>query len=99
LIVTDVVIVAIQFAEEVTVNVYIPALSPETFVILGLCNAEEKLLGPLQEYVPPPPPVKVKFPVLQRGELLLAVGIGNGFIVTEVVAVFTQLAAEVTVNV
>ena len=66
----------------------------------GFCVADEKLFGPLHEYVAPATLLAVRFKVdpAQIGELLDAVGAaGVGFTVTTVVA--TELVQPATVAV
>ena len=67
--------------------------------MLGFCTAEEKLFGPLQEYVAPAMLLAVRLSVdpAQIGELLDAVGAaGIGLTVTAVVAFVLVHPATVT---
>ena len=72
----------------VAVTEYVPEAATVAAAIVGFCEEEEKLLGPVQEYVAPATVVAVKFNAVpaQIGLLLLAVGVaGIGFTVTAVV--------------
>lgn len=53
-----------------------PAAAVVTFVIEGDEAVEVNELGPLQKYVPPPPPVRFRVFPTQTGVLLLAVAVG-----------------------
>jgi hypothetical protein len=56
--------------------------------IVGFCNADEKLFGPVHEYVAPATAAVLRFKAVpvQTGELLLAVGVaGIGFTMTAIV--------------
>jgi hypothetical protein len=73
----------------VTVTEYVPLAAAVTAAIVGFCNEDEKLFGPVHEYVAPATAgaesVSV-FPV-HTGELLVAVGVaGIGLTATVVVA-------------
>ena len=46
---TVVVAVAVHPPTNVTVSVYVPALTACTLLIVGFCEVEEKLLGPAHE--------------------------------------------------
>ena len=85
----------------VTVIEYVPVANAVAPGIVGFCNADEKLFGPVQLYVPPTTAEVVKFNVapIQIGELLPAVGVaGIGFTITTVVATGLVHPATVTVT-
>lgn len=73
----------------VAVTEYVPAAPAFTLEMEGFCNVDEKLLGPLHEYVAPVTVLAVRFNVepAQTGLLLLAVGVaGVGITVTVTLA-------------
>jgi len=65
----------------------------------GFCVALPYAFGPAQEYPVPPEEFSCIVTPAQYGPVLEAVGTGNGFTVTVVVAVAEQLLASVTVTV
>src|ERR1041384_4635576 len=84
--------------ELVTVNVYVPALVFCATAITGFCALEEYPNGPVHVYVVPPLPVKFNGCPKHTGELLVAVGVGNAFMVMDAVPALVQLPT-VTVSV
>ena len=65
--------------------------------IVGFWADDVKVFTPVQAYKPTPPPVRFNVVPVQMGELLLAVAVGFGFTVTEVMAVLVQPFTFVTV--
>lgn len=94
LIVTDVVEVELVQPDTVALTEYVPALAVLAFVIVGFCEEDEKLFGPLQLYVAALIVLAVSVIVFpeHKGGILPAVGAdGIGLTVTEVVpAVLVQ---------
>jgi hypothetical protein len=90
--VIEVFAVAIQPLAAVTVNVYVPG----KFTVGDDVEPPDVIPGPLQLYVPPPPPVKTAVVVAHVNvELFVAVGDGNTILdVTETVPVVLHPATE-----
>jgi hypothetical protein len=85
----------------VAVTEYVPDATVVAAPIVGFCEVEVKLFGPVHAYVAPDIVLAVKLKVVptQRGELLPAVGsIGVGRIVTEVVPAAPVQPTTVTVT-
>ena len=85
----------------VAVTEYVPAPKAVTPAMLGFCNADEKLFGPVQLYVAPAILLAVRFKVVpaQTGLLLPAVGAtGAGSITTDVVPTALVHPETVSVN-
>jgi len=97
------VVVAAALGQPLTVAVteYVPSAATVTPGIEGFCDADEKLLGPVHEYVAPATVLAVKLSVepSQIGLLLLAVGaVGIGLTVTAVVPAALVQPLTVTVT-
>ena len=77
----------------VTVTLYVPAIAAVALVITGFCTEEEKLFGPVHEYVAPATAAVERLIVLpvHTGVLLLAVGVAG--------VAFTTTAAVPTADV
>jgi hypothetical protein len=99
--VTTVVAFVLVQPATVTFTEYVPLAATVAPAMEGFCVAEEKLFGPLQEYVAPAILLAVKFSVepAQIGELLEAVGgAGVGLTVTTVVPALPVHPATVAVT-
>jgi hypothetical protein len=99
---TTTVVVAGELAHPLfATTVYVPAAASVTAAIVGFCNVELKLFGPVHEYVAPAIVLAVRFKVdpTQTGLLLDAVGVaGAEFTVAVVVAGALVHPATVTVT-
>jgi len=88
--------------ELTTVSVYVPDIAVVAVNdTVGLWEGETKPFGPVHEYeaIPDGPPARIKGVPAQTGPLLDAVGTGNGFIITLVMAFPLQPFEFVTVRV
>ncbi|MBI3509154.1 MAG: hypothetical protein HY064_00710, partial [Bacteroidetes bacterium] len=97
--VTTVVAFVLVHPATVTFTEYVPVAATVAPAIEGFCDDDEKLFGPVHEYVAPATKLDVRFKVdpAQIGELLDAVGgDGTGFTVTTVVALLLVHPATVT---
>jgi hypothetical protein len=98
---TVVVPVALPQPLTVTTNEYVPAAAKVALAIVGFCNEELKVFGPVQLYVAPATALVVKFngvPV-QTGLLLLGVGVVGVGLTTTVVVPAGLVAQPGTVTV
>lgn len=85
----------------IAVTEYVPFPAVVTPAIVGFCEAEEKLFGPVQEYVAPETVLAVKLSVFPEQTVLLLPTMGTeggGFTVTVVVPAVPEHPPTVAVT-
>ena len=98
--VADVVAALLVHPFTVTVTLYVPVAAVVAFVMLGFCNDDVKLLGPVHAYVAPLTVLAVKFSVVpaQIAPLLPAVGALGIALTVTVVPALAELEHPLTVD-